>query len=117
MTDLERPVRTRDYLARELRVVADKASLANAAKYEGLARRAETGEFDDYGNVHVCGPTALYGELIAAGFVKFAKRVAAGEFDATRAESDEWANSAEGREAMGSFTPEQRAALFGVFDA
>lgn len=80
--------------------MAAKASPANAARYEALARRAETGEFDDYGTVHVCGPTALHGELIAAGFTKFAARVAQGEFDATKAESDEWAASDEGRAAF-----------------
>ena len=108
---------TKDYLAAELRAVAEKASPSNAAKYEALAKRAETGEFDDYGTVHVCGPTALYMELLDAGFQKFAKRVASGEFDASQEESDEWANSPEGREAMKDFTPEQRAKLFGVYDA
>ena len=109
--------RTKDRLAAELRAVAAKASPDNATIYEALAVRAETGEFDDYGTVHVCGPTALYHELRAAGFEKFAKRVADGEFDASKEESDEWANSPEGREAMKDFTPEQRAALFGVYDA
>lgn len=110
-------MKTSDRLAAELRTVAAKASPANAAKYEALAVRAETGEFDDYGTVHVCGPTALHGELVAAGFTKFAARVASGEFDASKEESDEWANSPAGREAMKDFTPEQRAALFGVYDA
>lgn len=84
---------TKDYLAAELRAVAAKAKPANAAIYNALADRAETGEFDDYADVHVCGPTALYGELMAAGFAKFARRVEAGEFDATREESEEWARS------------------------
>ena len=110
-------MKTRDYLASELRAIAAKASPHNAAKYEALAVRAEKAEFDDYSSVHICGPTALYGELMAAGFTKFAKRVAAGEFDASKEESDEWANSSEGREAMAGFTAEQRASLFGVYDA
>lgn len=84
---------TKDRLAAELRAVAAKASPDNAAKYEALAVRAETGEFDDYGDVHVCGPTALHGELMAHGFTKFAARVAAGEFDASAEESEEWARS------------------------
>lgn len=84
---------TKDYLAAELRAVAAKASPQNAARYEALAQRAEKGEFDDYADFHVCGPTALYGELIAHGFTKFAARVAAGEFDATAEESEEWARS------------------------
>lgn len=82
---------TKDYLAAELRAVAAKASPDNAAKYEAFARRAETGEFDDYSDVHFCGPTALHTELVAAGFTKFAARVAAGEFDASPDESEEWA--------------------------
>jgi len=82
---------TKDRLARELRYVADKAKPDNAAIYRNLAERAETGEFDDYADVHVCGPTALYTELMAAGFSKFASRVAAGEFDASREESETWA--------------------------
>jgi hypothetical protein len=84
---------TKTRLAAELRAVAAKASPDNAAKYAALAARAETGEFDDYADVHVCGPTALYQELLAAGFTKFAARVAAGEFDASKAESEEWARS------------------------
>ena len=84
---------TKDRLARELRAVADKASPANAEKYLALAERALTGEFDDYADVHVCGPTALHAELKAAGFDKFARRVASGEFDANLEESEEWARS------------------------
>lgn len=81
-------IATKDRLAAELRAVAAKASPENAAKYEALARRAETGEFDDYGDVHICGPTALHAELIRAGFTKFAARVANGEFDASHDESE-----------------------------
>lgn len=84
---------TKIRLAHELRSVAAKASPENAAKYEALAKRAETGEFDDYGDVHICGPTALHQELMAAGFTKFAARVANGEFDASQAESEAWARS------------------------
>ncbi|WP_147127831.1 hypothetical protein [Shimia ponticola] len=84
---------TKQRLAAELRRVAAKAQPANAVIYEALAARAETGEFDDYADVHVCGPTALYIELKKAGFTKFAKRVADGEFDASKEESEEWARS------------------------
>lgn len=82
---------TKDRLAAALRDVAAKAQPDNAAKYEALALRAETGEFDDYSDVHICGPTALHVELMRAGFTKFAARVRAGEFDATAEESEEWA--------------------------
>ena len=87
-------MRTRDRLASELRAVAAKAQPANAEQYEVLAKRAETGEFDDYAdNEHLCPVTALYEELVRLGFLKFARRVASGEFDATREESEEWARS------------------------
>lgn len=104
-------MKTSDRLAGELRKVAAKAGPENAAKYEALAVRAETGEFDDYGTVHVCGPTALYGELNRLGFTKFASRVASGEFDATKEESDEWARSPEGQEAAKNLSPEMRKVL------
>jgi hypothetical protein len=89
--------RTRDRLAAELRKCAVLSrNTHNAFKYEAFAKRAETGEFDDYSDVHVCGPTQLHTELLAVGLVKFAKRVATGEFDATKDESDEWARSPSG---------------------
>lgn len=75
---------TKARLAAELRAVADRASPHNAAIYRSLAARAETGEFDDYGDVHPCGLTALHNELLRHGMTKFAARVADGEFDASR---------------------------------
>lgn len=82
---------TKDRLARELRAAAENTTPAKAAVYHALADRAETGEFDDYADVHVCGPTALYAELVRADLRKFASRVASGEFDASLEESEEWA--------------------------
>ncbi len=102
---------TRDKLAAELRKVAAKASPSNAEKYEAFAKRAETGEFDDYGTMYACPVTQLYTELHAAGFKKFAGRVAEVEFDATREESDEWARSPEGQEAAKQLSPEMRKIL------
>lgn len=83
------PTKTR--LAAELRKVAAGCKPDRARQYEALAARAETGEFDDFADVHVCGPTALWRELIDMGAIKFAARVARGEFDATLEESEEWA--------------------------
>lgn len=103
--------RTRDKLAAELRKVAAIASPPNAAKYEAFAERAETGEFDDYGDTYVFPITQLYTELLAAGFTKFAKRVADGEFDATAEEADEWARSPSGQEVAKHLSLEMRAAL------
>jgi len=93
-------MKTRDKLAAELRKVAAIVEPANAAKYEAFAKRAETGEFDDYADTYVCPVTQLHSELIAAGFTKFAARVANGEFDATKEESDEWAKSPEAAETF-----------------
>lgn len=109
--------RTRDKLAAELRKVAALASPSNAEKYEAFAKRAATGEFDDYATpsdaAHVCPITQLHSELTKAGFTKFAARVANGEFDATKEESDEWANSPDGQETFKLLSPEVRIAMFG----
>lgn len=104
--------RTRDKLAAELRKVAAIASPDNAAKYESFARRAETGEFDDYADTYVYPITQLYSELTTAGFTKFAARVANGEFDATKEESDEWARSPSGQDAAKQLSPEVRKLLW-----
>lgn len=82
---------TKDRLAAELRKVAALCKSDKAAAYKALATRAATGEFDDYADVHICGPTALWRELVDMGAMKFAARVAAGEFDASPEESEEWA--------------------------
>jgi hypothetical protein len=105
-------MRTRDRLAAELRKVAALSS-EHADKYEAFAKRAETGEFDDYADTHVCPITQLHSELTAAGFTKFAARVANGEFDATKEESDEWARSPSGQDAAKQLPPEMRK-LFGL---
>lgn len=102
---------TRERLASELRKVAEGASTSNAEKYEAFAKRADTGEFDDYADTYVCPITQLYTELSAAGFTKFAQRVANGEFDATKEESDEWARSPSGQDAARQLSPEMRAIL------
>lgn len=91
--------------------MAEKAAPANAAKYEAFAKRAETGEFDDYADTYVCPITQLHNELLAAGFTKFAARVANGEFDATKEESDEWARSPSGQAAAKDLPPEMRKLL------
>jgi hypothetical protein len=104
-------MRTREKLAAELRKIAAQASPMNAAKYEIFAKRAETGEFDDYADTYTCPITQLYSELMAAGFTKFAGRVANGEFDATKEESDEWARSPSGQEVAKQLSPEMRKVL------
>lgn len=95
---------TRLRLAAALREAASQAQPYNAERYEAFAKRAETGEFDDFADTHVCPITQLYAELTAAGFTKFAARVRDGEFDATKEESDAWAASASGQEAYRMLT-------------
>lgn len=84
---------TRNKLARALRRSALAVSPHDVATMEHLAKRAETGEFDDYSDVHVCGPTAIHNILRSLGKHELAQRVAAGEFDATYEESEAWARS------------------------
>lgn len=109
-------MRTRDRLAAELRKCAEQSQSHNAAKYEAFAKRAETGEFDDYADTYDCPVTQLHNELMAAGFTKFAARVRDGEFDATKEESDEWAMSPSGQETLKLLPREMRIALFGKDD-
>jgi len=92
-------MRTKDRLAAELRKVAASASPANAAKYETIATLAEAGDFDDFTSPYDFPILTLHAILQEAGFTKFAKRVVEGEFDATPEESDEWAESPEGKAA------------------
>lgn len=84
---------TRNRLAKALRASALAVSPNDVATMEHLAKRAELGEFDDYSDVHICGPTALHGILRSLGKHELSKRVAAGEFDASLGESEEWARS------------------------
>lgn len=104
-------MRTRDKLAAELRKAAETASPEDAATYEAFAKRAETGEFDDYADTYVCPITQLYMELTKAGFTDFAARVADGEFDATKEESDEWVASPEGQKLAKQLSPGMREVL------
>lgn len=107
-------MRTRDKLATELRLAASQAGSANAAKYETFAKRAETGEFDDFADTYVCPVTQLHGELMGAGFTKFASRVANGEFDATKEESDEWVYSPHGQAVFKALAPATRIFICGA---
>lgn len=113
------PIPTKQRLAFELRMIPmlHKLKPDIAAKYEAFAKRAETGEFDDYAiptdAAHICPIMQLHSELTAAGFHKFAARVANGEFDATKEESDAWANSPDGQETFKMLSPAMRIAMFG----
>src|SRR3989304_4685998 len=107
-SEMKLPTKLR--LAAALREAAAQAGPQNAAKYEAFAKRAETGEFDDFADTYVCPITQINNELMAAGFTKFAARVRDGEFDATKEESDAWAASTSGQEAYRMLT-EKRPTL------
>lgn len=104
--------RTKDRLAADLKQAADETADAQKKKFlMSLSSRAATGEFDDFASTYVCPITQLHAELTAGGFHKFAQRVASGEYDATKEESDEWARSPEGQETLKLLPPEMRAIL------
>lgn len=74
-----------------------------------LAQRAARGEWNDYFGEHDAPQHALLaelrnaamnGRLLQARFAGLKRRVMGGDFDGTKAESDEWAQSPEGREAF-----------------
>ena len=78
---------TADRLAAAIREVATER------RHHKLAERAETGEFGDYADTHVCPITELHRLCRQYGLGALADRVADGEFDASSDESDEWARS------------------------
>lgn len=79
---------TYEYLARVL----------EAHGLRDLAHRARACEFDDWKSPHATPEIELYHEL--AGHEELRRRVLAGEFDSTKAESDAWARSADGQASM-----------------
>lgn len=91
------------------------ANVLREAGFEQLALRAEQDEFHDYLSPHAMPETvlaSLLAEVIrhsatdeereAASAIRL--RLIDGEFDASAAESDAWAESDEGREAFASLT-------------
>lgn len=88
------------------------ADVLKAAGLMGLAMRAEQDEFHDFLSPHATPEMLLAEELaklsgdpanserarVAAHHIR--NRLIDGEFDATKAESDEWAASPEGRAAF-----------------
>lgn len=85
---------TKDKLAAALR----KAGL------EDMAKKAETGYYDDFLSPLGAPALQLAGDLARAGTpaaLALRKRHINGEFDSTKEESDAWAASPEGQEAIG----------------
>jgi hypothetical protein len=90
------------------RLTAAIRAVATEARHHKLAARAETGEFGDYADMHVCPITELHRLCRQFGLHGLADRVAAGEFDASKEESDEWARSPSGQAAAAELSPEMR---------
>lgn len=98
---------TADRLATAIREVATET------RHRKLADRAATGEFADYadpppGADWICPITELHRLCKQYGLHDLAARVANGEFDASKEESDEWANSQSGQDAAKMLSPEMR---------
>lgn len=85
------------------KAAADKLAAAIAAynpdgKHDKLIARAAAGEFTDYSDAHACPITELHRLCRKYGLNELADRVADGEFDATKDESEEWMKSSSGQD-------------------
>ena len=87
--------------------------VATEHRHRTLAERAAAGEFTDYADTHACPITELYRLCRQYGLHTLADRVADGEFDATKAESDEWMKSSSGQDIAKELSPEMRD-IFGM---
>lgn len=78
------------------------AKALEEARYYDLAARARRHEFHDFRSPHAMPQHVLVAELRKRGkrAEPLAQRVIAGDFDANRAESDEWVSSSEGQKTM-----------------
>lgn len=86
-------------------------AVATEARHHKLADRAAAGEFTDYADTHACPITELHRLCRQYGLHAIADRVANGDFDATKEESDEWAKSASGQGIAKELSPEMRDVL------
>lgn len=89
------------------------------AGFGQLAKRARTHEFHDFLSPHALPQHELVAELRELPGEKASAlmvRVIEGDFDATKAESDEWANSPEGQAALDGLTASSRAPETGIED-
>lgn len=96
---------TADRLAAAIREVATEP------RHHKLADRAATGEFADYGDAHACPITECHRLAKQWGLHSIAARLADGEFDASKEESDEWASSASGQAIAAELSPAMRAVV------
>lgn len=85
----------------------------------GMISKARQGYYDDYKSTIATPCMQLVADLSSAGKESLRQRAMNGEFDAQIWESDEWAHSASGKDAMSSLglSKESLVKLFGVVDA
>lgn len=98
------------------KAAADKLAAAIKAynpdgKHDKLMARAAAGEFTDYSDTHACPITELHRLCRKYGLNELAERVADGEFDATKDESDEWMKSQSGQDIAKELSPQMRDLL------
>lgn len=93
------------------RLAAAIREAATETRHHRLAERAATGEFADYGDAHACPITECHRLCRQFGLRSIADRLASGEFDASKEESDEWARSPSGQSIAAELSPEMRAVV------
>jgi hypothetical protein len=93
------------------RLAAAIREVATEARHHRLANRAASGEFADYSDAHVCPITECHRLCHQYGLHSIADRLANGEFDASKEESDEWARGPSGQAVAKQLSPEMRKAL------
>lgn len=82
--------------------------VATEPRHHKLADRAAAGEFTDCADTHACPITELYRLCRQYGLHGIADRVANGDFDATKDESDEWMKSSSGQSIARGLSPQMR---------
>ena len=85
--------------------------VATEERHHKLAERAANGEFTDYADTHDCPITELHRLCRQYGLHSVADRVVNGDFDADKAESDEWAKSESGQSIAKELSPAMRDAM------
>jgi len=81
--------------------LAEALSLAGAPKW--MIDNANAGVYDDFKSPHALPIMTLVFDAQSCGLPTIIDRAKAGEFDGTKEEADEWANSADGRATFSEF--------------
>lgn len=99
------PEPTSERLARDLEAAGLPADMVS---------RARDGYYDDFKSPLAMPETQLYNDLRAAGRDDLAQKVTTGEWDSTPEESQEWAESFEGRQTIAELGPRLAKDLLNV---